>query len=157
MLRKCLIEKMHEPINRNFYQNDATLEISIDDTGFFTASGEWAEVQAYMTVYYDKTPIYGICEDRFGDTYKEVNAVTLDERCRDISICKVTIGGRTCHALTAYAESLLNEAEVATKEELQSMEWSIDDFSDLYEEIENNPYDDDYWHEQARDIRALAM
>ena len=157
MLRKCLIEKMHEPINRNFYQNDATLEISIDDAGFFTASGEWAEVQAYMTVYYDKTPIYGIYEDRFGDTYKEVNAVTLDERCRDISICKVTIGGRICYALTAYAESILNEAEVATKEELQSMEWSIDDFSDLYEEAESNPYNDDYWHEQARDIRALAM
>lgn len=156
MLKNFLNKQIHEEINRNFYQS-GELEISIDDAGFFTASGEWAEVQAYMTVYYDKTPIYGIYEDRFGDTYKEVSAVTLDERCRDISICKVTIGGRTCHALTAYAESILNEAEAATKEELQSMEWSIDDFSDLYEEIENNPYDDDYWHEKARDIRALAI
>lgn len=150
-LRKCLIKEMHKPINRNFYQNDATLEISIDDTGFFTASGEWAEVQAYMMVSYRKNPVF--------ETYckEEIASVTLEEESRDISICKVTIGGRTCHALTAYAESILNEAEVATKEEIQSMEWSIDDFSDLYEEIENNPYDDDYWHEQARDIRVLAM
>lgn len=154
-LRKCLIKEMHAPINRNFYQNDATLEISIDDTGFFTASGEWAEVQAYMMVSYSKNPIFDTYCNDFGNESEEIVSVTLEEESRDISICKVTIGGRTCHALTAYAESILNEAEVATKEELQSMEWSIDDFSDLYEE--NNPYDEDYWHEQARDIRALAI
>lgn len=155
-LRNFLGEKIHETDNRDFDRAAASLEIYIDDAGFFTASGEWAEVQVLLTVDYEKTPIYGTYEDRFGDSHREVDAVTLDERCRDISLCKVTIGGRTCHALTAYAESILNEAEVATKEELQRMEWSIDDFSDLEDE-DDNPYDGDYWYEQARDLRAIAV
>ena len=153
MLRKCLIEKMHEPINRNFYQNDATLEISIDDTGFFTASGEWAEVQLLMTVDYKKTPIYGIYEDRYGDSHSEVNSVTLEEESRDIAICSIKIGGRICKTLQAYADELLQEMEVATKKELQEMEWSIDDFSDFDDE-EENTYDD--WYDEERDRRLLA-
>lgn len=153
MLRNFLSEKIHDADNRSFDTNAASLEIYIDDAGFFTASGEWAEVQVLLTVDYEKTPIYGTYEDRFGDSHREVDAVTLDERCRDISLCKVTIGGRTCHALTAYAESILNEAEVATKEELQRMEWSIDDFSDFYDE-EENTYDD--WYDGERDRRLLA-
>ena len=155
-LRNFLSEKIHDADNRSFDTNAATLEICFDDMGFFTASGEWADVQLLMNVDYKKTPIYGIYEDRYGDSHSEVNAVTLEEESRDIAICSIKIGGRICHALTAYAESILNEAEVATKEELQRMEWSIDDFSDLEDE-DDNPYDGDYWYEQARDLRAIAV
>lgn len=155
-LRNFLSEKIHDADNRSFDTNAATLEIYLDDMGFFTASGEWADVQLLMTVEYKKTPIYGIYEDRYGDSHSEVNAVTLEEESRDIAICSIKIGGRICQVLQAYAESILNDAEVATKEELQSMEWSIDDFSDLEEE-DDNPYDGDYWYEQARDLRAIAV
>lgn len=156
MLRNFLSEKIHDADNRSFDTNAATLEIYLDDMGFFTASGEWAEVQVLLTVDYEKTPIYGTYEDRFGDSHREVDAVTLEEEGRTVNMCSVTIGGQISPILTAYAESILNEAEVATKEELQRMEWSIDDFSDLEEE-DDNPYDGDYWYEQARELRAIAV
>lgn len=155
-LRNFLGVKIHETDNRDFDRADATLEIYIDDAGFFTASGEWAEVQVLLTVDYEKTPIYGTYEDRFGDSHREVDAVTLEEEGRTVNMCSVTIGGQISPILTAYAESVLLDAEVATKEELQRMEWSIDDFSDLEEE-DDNPYDGDYWYEQARDLRAIAV
>ena len=153
MLRNFLSEKIHDTDNRSFDTNAATLEIYLDDMGFFTASGEWADVQVLLTVDYEKTPIYGTYEDRFGDGLREVNAVTLDERCRDISLCKVTIGGRICQTLQAYADELLQDMEVATKKELQEMEWSIDDFSDFDDE-EENTYDD--WYDEERDRRLIA-
>lgn len=155
-LRNFLNGKIHETDNRDFDRAAATLEIYIDDAGFFTASGEWAEVQVLLTVDYEKTPIYGTYEDRFGDSHREVDAVTLEEEGRTINMCSVAIGEQVSPILTAYAESVLLDVEVATKEELQRMEWSIDDFSDLEEE-NDNPYDDDYWYEQARDLRAIAV
>lgn len=155
-LRNFLNGKIHETDNRDFDRAAATLEIYIDDAGFFAASGEWAEVQVLLTVDYEKTPIYGTYEDSFGDSHREVDAVTLEEEGRTVNMCSVTIGGQVSPILTAYAESVLLDAEVATKEELQRMEWSIDDFSDLEEE-DDNPYDGDYWHEQARDLRAIAI
>ncbi|MGM9692166.1 MAG: hypothetical protein ACI3X6_03055, partial [Alloprevotella sp.] len=154
-LRNFLNKQIHETDNRDFDRSAATLEIYIDDAGFFTAGGEWAEVQVLLTVDYEKTPIYGTYEDRFGYSHREVDAVTLDEEGRTINMCSVTIGGQVSPILTAYAESVLLETEVATREELQSMEWSIDDFSDIEDE-DDNPYDDDYWYEQARDLRLLS-
>lgn len=154
MLRNFLSEKIHDADNRSFDTNAATLEIYFDDMGFFTASGEWADVQLLMTVDYKKTPIYGIYEDRYGDSHSEVNAVTLEEESRDISIISIKIGGRVCQVLQAYADELLQDIEVATKEELQEMEWSIDDFSDFDDE-EENTYDD--WYDQERDRRLLAQ
>ena len=127
--------------------------IYLDDMGFFTASGEWADVQLLMNVDYKKTPIYGIYEDRYGNSHREVNAVTLEEESRDIAICSIKIGGRICKTLQAYADELLQEMEVATKKELQEMEWSIDDFSDFDDE-EENTYDD--WYDGERDRRLLA-
>lgn len=153
MLRNFLSEKIHDANNRSFDTNAATLEIYIDDAGFFTASGEWADVQLLMNVDYKKTPIYGIYEDRYGDSHNEVNAVTLEEESRDIAICCIKIGGRICQTLQAYADKLLQDMEVATKKELQEMEWSIDDFSDFYDE-EENTYDD--WYDGERDRRLLA-
>ena len=99
MLRNFLPEKIHDADNRSFDTNAATLEIYFDDMGFFTASGEWADVQLLMTVDYKKTPIYGIYEDRYGDSHSEVNAVTLEEESRDIAICCIKIGGRICQTL----------------------------------------------------------
>ena len=87
MLRNFLSEKIHDADNRSFDTNAATLEIYFDDMGFFTASGEWADVQLLMNVDYKKTPIYGIYEDRYGDSHSEVNSVTLEEESRDIAIC----------------------------------------------------------------------
>ena len=153
MLRNFLSEKIHDADNRSFDTNAATLEIYFDDMGFFTASGEWADVQLLMNVYYKKTPIYGIYEDRYGDSHSEVNSVTLEEESRDIAICSIKIGGRICKTLQAYADELLQEMEVATKKELQEMEWSIDDFSDFDDE-EENTYDD--WYDEERDRRLLA-
>ena len=152
-LRNFLLEKIHDADNRSFDTNAATLEIYFDDMGFFTASGEWADVQLLMTVDYKKTPIYGIYEDRYGDSHSEVNAVTLEEESRDIAICCIKIGGRVCKTLQAYADELLQDMEVATKNELQEMEWSIDDFSDFDDE-EENTYDD--WYDGERDRRLLA-
>ena len=152
-LRNFLSEKIHDADNRSFDTNAATLEIYLDDMGFFTASGEWADVQLLMTVDYKKTPIYGIYEDRFGDNHSEVNAVTLEEESRDIAIISIKIGGRICQTLQAYADGLLQEMEVATKKELQEMEWSIDDFSD-FDDGEENTYDD--WYDGERDRRLLA-
>ena len=153
MLRNFLSEKIHDTDNRSFDTNAATLEIYLDDMGFFTASGEWADVQLLMNVDYKKTPIYGIYEDRYGDSHREVNAVTLEEESRDIAICSIKIGGRICKTLQAYADKLLQDIEVATKEELQEMEWSIDDFSDFDDE-EENTYDD--WYDVERDRHLLA-
>ena len=152
-LRNFLSEKIHDADNRSFDTNSATLEIYFDDMGFFTASGEWADVQLLMTVDYKKIPIYGTYEDRYGDSHSEVNAVTLEEESRDIAIISIKIGGRACQVLQAYADELLQEMEVATKKELQEMEWSIDDFSDFYDE-EENTYDD--WYDVERDRRLLA-
>ena len=152
-LRNFLGEKIHETDNRDFDRADATLEIYIDDAGFFTASGEWAEVQVLLTVDYEKTPIYGTFEDRFGDSHREVDAVTLEEESRDIAICSIKIGGRVCQVLQAYADELLQGMEVSTKGELREIEWSIDDFSDFYNE-EENTYDD--WYDGERDRRLLA-
>lgn len=152
-LRNFLSEKIHDADNRSFDTNAATLEIYFDDMGFFTASGEWADVQLLMNVDYKKTPIYGIYEDRYGDSHSEINAVTLEEESRDIAIISIKIGGRICKTLQAYADELLQEMEVATKKELQEMEWSIDDFSDFYDE-EENTYDD--WYDGERDRRLLA-
>ena len=152
-LRNFLSEKIHDADNRSFDTNTATLEIYFDDMGFFTASGEWADVQLLMNVDYKKTPIYGIYEDRYGDSHSEVNSVTLEEESRDIAICCIKIGGRACNALQAYADDLLQDMEVATKKELQEMEWSIDDFSDFDDE-EENTYDD--WYDEERDRRLIA-
>lgn len=154
MLRNFLSEKIHDADNRSFDTNAATLEIYFDDMGFFTASGEWADVQLLMTVDYKKIPIYGTYEDRYGDSHREVNAVTLEEESRDIAIISIKIGGRACNALQAYADELLQDIEVATKKELQEMEWSIDDFSDFDNE-EENTYDD--WYDGERDRRLLAQ
>ena len=153
MLRNFLSDKIHDADSRSFDTNTATLEIYFDDMGFFTASGEWADVQLLMNVEYNKTPIYGIYEDRYGDSHSEVNAVTLEEESRDVAICSIKIGGRVCKTLQAYADELLQDMEVATKKELQEMEWSIDDFSDLDDE-EENTYDD--WYDQERDRRLLS-
>ena len=153
MLRNFLSEKIHDTDSRSFDTNAATLEIYLDDMGFFTSSGEWADVQLLMNVDYKKTPIYGIYEDRYGDSHSEVNAVTLEEESRDIALCCIKIGGRICKTLQACADELLQEMEVATKKELQEMEWSIDDFSDFYNE-EENTYDD--WYDEERDRRLLA-
>lgn len=156
-LRNFLGGKIHETDNRDFDRSAATLEIYIDDAGFFTASGEWAEVQVLLTVDYEKTPIYGTYEDRFGDSHREVDAVTLEEEGRTVNMCSVTIGGQASPILTAYAENVLLEAEVATREELQRMEWSIDDFSDIEEEDNGLCEDDDYWHERILDRLAPAI
>ena len=153
MLRNFLSEKIHDADNRSFDTNSATLEIYLDDMGFFTAGGEWADVQLLMNVDYKKTPIYGIYEDRDGDSHSEVNSVTLEEESRDIAICSIKIGGRICKTLQAYADKRLQEMEVATKKELQEMEWSIDDFSDFDDE-EENTYDD--WYDVERDRCLLA-
>lgn len=148
LLRDFLSEEIHNTDNRDFDAKDAILQIYFDDMGFYTNSGEWADVQLLINVEYEKKPIYSTYEDRFGDSQSEVTGVTLEEVSRDIEVCSIKIDGHECKELQAYADELLQEMEVATKNELQEMECSIDDFSDFYDE-EENTYDD--WYDQDRD------
>ena len=148
LLRDFLSEEIHNTDNRDFDAKDAILQIYFDDMGFYTNSGEWADVQLLINVEYEKKPIYSTYEDRFGDSQSEVTGVTLEEVSRDIEVCSIKIDGYECKELQAYAEELLQEMEVTTKDELQEMECSTDDFSDFYDE-EEKMYDD--WYDQDRE------
>ena len=71
LLQDFLSEEIHNADNRDFDANDAILQIYFDDRGFYTNSGEWADVQLLMNVEYEKKPIYSTYEDRFGDRHRQ--------------------------------------------------------------------------------------